>query len=155
MADSQTLRRLHGIREAEERQSRAHMESALAELRRLENALTNTFKRGKEARALVAASVWSDEQVDRIAALQELATAERLEKILVPRIAVAQTQVETIRQEFLAKRIERRQVESLLDAANAQQAIEANRKGQTLLDDWHNAQRTRKNRRTHTMARGI
>jgi hypothetical protein len=155
LAVSRTLLRLQSIREAEERQIRAQMESAQAELRRLEKALMNNFERSRGAQALLASSVRSDEQVDRVAALQELATAERVAKILLPRIAVAETAAGAIRQEFLAKRIERRQVESLLDAANERLAIEAKRKSQTALDDWHNAQRTRKNRRSHFIVPGI
>ena len=146
MSASHSLRRLHSIREAEERQRRNLMELAVAELRRLENALKNTFKRSRQARALLASGVRSGDPMDRIAALEEMRAAERLAQILTARIDVAQKQAAAIRQEFLAKRIERRQVETLLEAANAQEAIETNRKSQSALDDWHSAKRFRKNR---------
>jgi flagellar biosynthesis chaperone FliJ len=147
MAASQSLRRLHDIREAEERQRRTLMESSVRELRRLETALKNTFKLATQARALVASSVRTGELLDRIAAVEEMAAAERLAKTLPARIAAAERQVASVREEFFAKRIERRQVETLLDAENAQEAIETNRKSQMALDDWHSSERTRKNRK--------
>ncbi len=144
MAQSQTLRRVQSIRYAEERQRRAQMESALADLRRLQDAFKFAFERMKQARALVASSVGSGEPIDRIAALQETTAVERRMKILPARIAAAETEVVSIRQEFLSKRIERRQVECLLDEARAREAAEINRKSQFMLDNWHLLQRSRK-----------
>ncbi len=144
MPQPQTLRRVQSIREAEERQLRAQMELALADLQRLQDALKLALERMKLARALVASSVASGEQIDRIAALEETTTVERRMKILPARIAEAETEVVSIRQEFLSKRIERRQVECLLDEARAREATEINRKSQSMLDAWHLLQRPRK-----------
>jgi|ERR1700739_479636 len=155
MAASHSLRRLHCIRDAEERQRRILMELEIAELRRFESALKDTLKRSRQARALLASSVRSGDQLDRIVALEEMRAAERLAQILRARIDVAQKRVAAVRQEFLAKRIERRQVETLLEAANAQEAIEANRKSQSALDDWHSAQRICKNRPMRSIASEI
>jgi hypothetical protein len=155
MGASPSLRRLHSIREAEERQRRAQMESALADLRRLENALNCAFKKATQARALVASSVESGEQIDRIAALEEMAAAERQIKILPARIAAAETNVDSIRREFLTKRMERRQVESLLDAACAQETMEVKRKSQSVLDDCHLLQRTHKSKPNRSTTSGI
>jgi hypothetical protein len=146
MAASQNLRRLHSIREAEESQRRTQMESALAKLRFLQNTLKDTLEKATQARALIGSSVRSGDQVDRIAALQEMRGAERQMTILPARIAAAEADAASIRQEFLAKRIERRQVESLLDAASSRKMIEANRKSQSVLDEWHLSQRIQKSK---------
>lgn len=143
MAASQKLRRLLSIREAEESQRRTQMESSLAKLRFLRNALTATLERVTQARALITSSVWSGEPVDRVAALQEMSATERQMKILPARFAAAEADVASIRQEFLVKRMERRQVEFLLDTAHAREVIEANRKSQSMLDDWHLSKRTK------------
>jgi flagellar export protein FliJ len=144
MAASQKLRRLHSIRKAEERQRSAQMESALAKLRSLQNAWTAASKRAKQARALFGSSVKTGELVDRLAALQEITAAEYRMTVLPERVAAAEAEVASIRQEYLAKRIERRQVESLLDAERARLALESNRKSQSVLDDWHLLHRARK-----------
>lgn len=141
MAASQNLRRVHSIRKAEESQRRAQMESALAKLRFLQNAWTAALKRAKQARGLIASSVNTGDQVDRIAALQEITTAEHRLAVLQEEIAAAETEVASIRREFLVKRIERRQVESLLDAASEELKVEENRKLQSLLDEAHLSQR--------------
>jgi hypothetical protein len=45
--------------------------------------------------------------------------------------------VATLRQEFLGKRVERRQAETLIRETEARDAIEAGRRGQQALDDWY------------------
>ncbi|MGA7241754.1 MAG: hypothetical protein WBX19_01165 [Terracidiphilus sp.] len=67
--------------------------------------------------------------------------AYRLMKILAEKIGAARREVGEKRKEFLAKRMERRQVETLCDAMTAQDAVEAKRKNQMALDDWHRTQR--------------
>jgi hypothetical protein len=44
--------------------------------------------------------------------------------------------VATLREEFLAKRVERRQAETLIKETEARDAIEAGRRSQQNLDDW-------------------
>ena len=87
----------------------------MAELRRLQGVLNAALKRARNARALAASSVRSGEQIDRIAALEELTTAERAMKALAASIAAAETDVVSTRRAFQSKRMERRQVESLLE----------------------------------------
>jgi flagellar export protein FliJ len=147
LANAQTLHRLHGVRQAEESRSRTYLDTALAELHRHKDALTNAIELRSASRALLASSVRSGEPIDRIAAMQALAAANLTLKLLQTRIGLAQKKVDAIRQESLAKRIERRQVESLLDALNAQEKEEERRKIQAALDEWHNAQRADKNKR--------
>ena len=143
MGVSQNLCRLHSIRESEERQHRAEMELALAELGHLQGMRNAALKRARNARALAASSVRSGEQIDRIAALQELTTAERSMKALAANIAAAETDVLSTRRAFLSKRMERRQVESLLETERARAASETRRKSQFALDDWYLSRRIR------------
>lgn len=155
MAESQNLRRVYNIRKAEERQRNAQMESALAKLRLLQNALTAALKSAKQARALIASSVNTGEQVDRIAALHESRAAEHRRKVFQEKIAAAEVEVASLREEFLVKRIERRQVESLLDAAHARLGVEENRKSQSVLDDWHLSQRNWKSKAVCSNISGV
>lgn len=116
------------------------MESALAELRRIESALQRTLERSKRARELMISSVRTGEPIDRIAAIEEIATTDRLKHILTFKLEMAAKQADRFRWEFLSKRIERRQVEMLLDAARARAELEAKRKNQTSMDEWHRVQ---------------
>ncbi|MGD0901421.1 MAG: hypothetical protein ABR924_00640 [Terracidiphilus sp.] len=137
MAVSRGLRRLLGIRIIEEEQSRLALESALAELNRLKRALAATVERDRRGRRLVEASARTGELADRLAGLEEGRAASRHAAALAPRIANAELDVAELRQEFLTHRVERRQAETLIQEAEAQDAIEAGRHGQQALDDWY------------------
>jgi hypothetical protein len=73
---------------------------------------------------------------DRLAGLEETRAADRQAAVLAPRIADAELDVVALRQEFLRKRVERRQAETLIRETEARDAVEANRRGQQMLDDW-------------------
>ena len=45
--------------------------------------------------------------------------------------------VAALRREFLGKRVERRQAETLIGETEAQEAVAAGRRGQQALDDWY------------------
>jgi len=136
MAVSRALRRLLRIRNLEEEQGRLALESALGELRNLQNALASTVERARRGRRLVGASAHSGELPDRLAGLEETRAAGRHAAALAPRIADAELDVVTLRREFLARRVERRQAETLIRETEAQDAAEAGRRGQQALDDW-------------------
>jgi hypothetical protein len=85
---------------------------------------------------LVGTSAHSGELPDRLAGLEETRAADRRAAVLVPRIADAELDVVALRQEFLRKRVERRQAETLIRETEARDAVEANRRGQQMLDDW-------------------
>ena len=141
MAASSSLRRLRSIRQIEEEQLRAAMELAVAELRRLETALGETYERVKRARMLTASGVQTGELLDRIAGLEEVRAADRWVEILKRKIDSAENRVQKTRQEFLDKRIERRQAETVCEAMQAKDRAEASRKTQLALDDWYRSQR--------------
>jgi flagellar biosynthesis chaperone FliJ len=137
MAVSRALRRLLRIRNLEEEQCRLALESARGDLNRLEQALAATHERDRRGRSLVGASLYNGQLTDRLAGLEETKTAARFVKVLTPRIAAAESRVATLRQEFLAKRVERRQAETLIEETEARDAIEASRRAQQSLDDWY------------------
>lgn len=139
MAISRALRRLLRIRELEEEQSRLALESAVSELHRLEHAHTATIERERRGRSLVHVSAQSGQLTDRLAGLEETRSASLHAAALEPRINGMGEEVADRRQEFLMKRVERRQVETLISETEAQLAIEDGRRGQQVLDDWYSS----------------
>ena len=118
MAVSRALRRLLRIRDLEEEQGRTALESAVGDLSRLQQALASTTER------------------DRLAGLEETRAADRMALALSPRIEEAEGGVAALREEYLARRVERRQAATLVDEAEARDALEIERRSQMALDDW-------------------
>ena len=139
MAVSRALRRLLHIRELEEEQGRLALESALSELHRLESSLEATFERKHRGRSLVLSTADTGQLTDRLAGLEETRSAGRHAAALVPRIDGMGVEVAGRRQEFLSKRVERRQAETMIAETEAQDAIEDGRRGQQSLDDWYSS----------------
>jgi aspartokinase len=135
MAGSRTMRRLLRVLELEEEQHRAALEGALVDLRRLEAAFESAKEREKEGRQLILASAATNELTDRLAGLEEIRAAQRRAAALKPRIAEGRACVNGKRQDFLSKRIERRQAETLKDEAKAFESREAERQAQRSLDE--------------------
>jgi flagellar export protein FliJ len=152
VATSKGLDRLLAIRKAEEEQVRTEMSSAIAELNSLEAAYARVHVRGREARSLIMSSAESGEFLDRIAGLEAIRAADRLAKVLTGKIDAAAEEVQRKRQKLLAKRTERRQVETLCEAMSAQETVAANRRSQSVLDDWHRSQRSRNIRKANRIA---
>ena len=136
MAISRAIRRLKQVRELEEELSQAALESAVGGLRRMESALVAAEERERIGRRQVTASATTGELVDRIAGLEETRAALRHGAALRPRIAEAELEVARRRQVFLAKRMERRQVETLIQKTEAEDTVDADRRTQRDLDDW-------------------
>lgn len=139
MAVSRGLRRLLRIRDLEEEQNRLALESAMGELHRMEIALAAAQTRERSGRRLVAASAETGEVCDRQAGLVESDAARRSASMIASRIAAGQMETARLRQRFLEKRVERRQAETLIDEAEALDAMEAGRMGQRSVDDWYRA----------------
>ena len=136
MAVSRALRRLLRIRDLEEEQSRIALESAIGDLRRLEHAQAATAERDLRGRRLVIASVHTGELTDRLAGLVEQHAADRVQRALAPRILDAEQDVAGLREDYLDRRVERRQAETLVKESEAHDALDAERKSQQGLDDW-------------------
>ena len=139
MAVSRALRRLLRIRELEDEQCRLALESTLGELNRLESALAATGERDRRGRRLVENGARTGQLPDRLAGLEETRVAHRLVAVLEPRIEAKEEEVEALRQEFLLKRVEHRQAETLIQETEAREAIEAGRSSQQRLDDWYSS----------------
>ncbi len=137
MAISRAMRRLLRVLVLEEEQCQTALESALGELRRLEQALQAAADRDRGGRRLITASAGSGEWTDRLSGLEETRAAHRRKMLLAPRIDDAQQEIDGLRRAYLAKRVERRQAETLIQEAEARDAIEADRRSQQALDDWY------------------
>jgi hypothetical protein len=141
MAVSRAMRRLLRVLHIQEEQSRTALESAVAELRRLEQAQLATEQRGRGGRRLVAASALEGQivhqLVDRLAGLEEALAASRAAAVLASHAADARQNVASRREAFLARRIERRQAEALVKKTEAADGVEASRRNQRALDDWY------------------
>jgi hypothetical protein len=136
MAVSRALRRLVRIRDLEEEQCRVVLESALGDLNRLKHAQAATVEQDRRGRQLLSASAHSGELPDRLAGIEETRAAVRLAAVLEPRIEDAELDVENLREDFLAKRVERRQAATLVEEDAALDAAESQRRSQQSLDDW-------------------
>jgi aspartokinase len=121
----------------EEEQCKAALESAMGELSRLERMMCGAQDRARGGRQLIAASARSGELTDRLAGVEELRAAGRHAQALTARIAPAKREAAELREIFLAKRVERRQAETLLREDEARQAVEADRRAQHSVDDWY------------------
>jgi hypothetical protein len=137
VAVSRALRRLLRIRDIEEEQCRLEVESAQGDLGKLKDAMGVAVHRSGGGRRLVHDSARSGELPDRLAGLEETRAADRRRVALAPRIVDAEQDVVLLREEYLAKRIERRQAETLIEGAEAQEVVESERRGQQGLDDWY------------------
>ncbi len=136
MPVSRAMRRLLDVLEIQEEEYRTAMVSARIELERFKEALAHSRERERAGRRLVALSATTGEVADRIAGVEESRTARRIAQALAPRLAEAEAAVSARREEFLGKRIERRQTETLIEEAEAQDKIEASRRTQRDLDEW-------------------
>jgi len=142
MAVSSGLRRLLHVLELEEEQAKAALELTLSDLKRMQAARAAAEQRERGGRRLVAASAasgqgaWADAKVDWFAGLEEMRAACRHRAALTPRIAQTELDVAARREEFLAKRIERRQAETLIRETEAADATKAGRREQREIDDW-------------------
>ena len=135
MAISSALLRLLRVRVLEEEQQHLALESALSQLHALEAALGASLLRRRQGEALLALGRESIEPTDRAAAMIEIDAARRRATALRPRIAASQEEANCARQEYLAKRVERRQVQTLIDEARAAESLEASRRSQQFADE--------------------
>ena len=136
MTVSRALRRLLRIRNLEEEQARLELETALGNRHRLEQALASALERARGGRGLVTASARSGELPDRLAGLEETRAGGRLAAALSPRLTAADEEVLALRDQYLAARVERRQAGTLIEEAEAEAAIDFDRRSQQGLDDW-------------------
>ncbi len=135
MAVSKAIRRLLHLLNMEEEMRRRGLESAQGELAQLETALKAAGQKERRGRQRVNSGVMSEDLPDRLAGLEEVRAGIRLGSFLQQHIEVETLQVNERREEYLAKRLERRQAETLVEAAEAMDKVEVNRKSQQTLDE--------------------
>ena len=143
MSVKSTLCQLLRIRQLEEERAQMNLQTALAELQKLKDTRIASLERGRKGRVLVNASAGSGELSDWFSGLEEIRAAFRLNEMLSARITVAESTIARLREGFMAKRIERRQAETLLEKIEAQNAIKTGRRSQDALDDWYRLQSRR------------
>ena len=136
MSLSRSLEKLLRIRGVEEEQRRRALEASEAELRSLvQNAKiarqTEQLGRRREVAGMVAGEI-----TERQSGMVESAGAQKRSRMLAARIVVAETETAASRQAFLEKRVERQQVETLVEQAGAREAVETLRRSQRDVDDW-------------------
>jgi hypothetical protein len=144
MGVSRSLQRLLRIREVEEEQRRRSLEAAQARLAALHQVRASATQMKKQGRALSVAGMISGVIAERQAGLVETRAAETRARILAARIIAAEDAIVASREAFLEKRIERRQAETLVEEAEARDAIETGRRSQTAIDEWFGTRNHRK-----------
>ena len=143
MAASRSLRRLLEVLRIQEEQARRAAAEATAETQRLRTGLDQARARECAGRRLVTAGAHSGSAVDRVAGLEEVRIARRVEAMLSPRVAWAEGEEQQRRQQYLARRTERRQAETLLEATERNAVREESRRAQQLSDELHLDRRAR------------
>ena len=146
MSVSRALRNLLKVRGLEEEQYKGALESALAELRALETALGAALSRRRAARCSAAAQIEAGDGLGRRAAELELDAESRRATVLAARLPAFAARVVEARELYLGKRTERRQAESLVDAAAQRDELEGDRRLQRSVDDWFNTRHAPRDR---------
>jgi len=136
MPVSGALRRLFQVRTLEEEQHRISLESALTDLRILEKALVQARVLERRGRAGLRASAAAADPSERVAALVETRAGARHAGALIPRIAAAEEKAARLRRQYLDKRMERRQAETLIRTRESLDAVQERRSEQRGLDNW-------------------
>ncbi len=144
------LQRLLRLRSLVEETSRMELESRAALAARIQQRRARELETVRENRAYVIASISEDgevgEQAERRGEGWSAAEgAARRERQLAPLSEAADRRVAEVRDEFIERRKERRQVESILDEAKERVRIEQERRAQRSLDDWFGMKRVWQN----------
>lgn len=134
MPTAHALERLLQVRQLEEEQHKLALESELAEAHRLENALHAARSRERAGRECFRQSAASNDPAERVAALVESEAGHHQSELLTRSIAACGQNIVKLRDAYLAKRVERRQVETVIREADAAASIERARKQQQYLD---------------------
>ena len=137
MPVSAALQRLLRVLEQEEELRRRELESAQGEIAQLERAKRAAGERQQNGRRLVASGVQCDDLCDRLTGMEEMLAGKLCGSVLQQRIHQSTLMVEDLRTALLSKRVERKQTERLIEAAQAREAAAANRRMQQSLDDWY------------------
>jgi hypothetical protein len=134
---SKSVRRLLHVLDLEEELSRRELGSAQAELAQLKAALKAAGEREREGRSMFTTGVQEGDLRGRLAGQAEVHAASYHGATLRGHIEISSPVVDRLRAAFLEKRVERKQAETLVKAAEARESIEEDRRTQQSLDSWY------------------
>jgi flagellar biosynthesis chaperone FliJ len=138
---AKTLRRLTRIRELEEEQSRLALEAAARSREQAAAELLAAHQERLDGRSDLVRGVEHNDPRDRQTGLIRMQVATRHAEHLRPQLQQLDEQLTRQRDEYLARRTARRQVETLLGEAELRARQEADRRAQQMLDDWFGRKR--------------
>lgn len=136
MPASKSLERLLRVFEIQEETRKRDLEEAQGKLARMEDSLATTCEKVDRGRVLLTAALQSSKLDDRLAGQLEIDSGELRKAFLQKSIGEMSMVVEQARTGYLDKRVERKQVEALLETAERLASAEGVRKAQQSLDDW-------------------
>jgi flagellar biosynthesis chaperone FliJ len=134
---SKSVRQLLRVLDLEEELSRREFGSAQAELAQFEAALRAAGEREREGRSMFTTGVQEGNLRARLAGQAEVDAASYHGATLREHIRISAPVVDELRTAFLEKRVERKQAETLVKAAEARESIEEDRRTQQSLDSWY------------------
>lgn len=141
MAGSRVLKRLARLRELEEEQSRLELEYAARQRAEVADGVNAAAEARAAGRRSFVRGVVEGDGLERVVGLTTMRQAEGRRTALLPYLAEADRQLALQRDEYLMRRTERRQVETLMAEQRAEEEREAARRAQQMLDDWYGRKR--------------
>jgi flagellar biosynthesis chaperone FliJ len=148
MAAKQGLNRLLRVRQLEEELSRVELEVAVGDRNRMGEELASVAQRQAAGRRDLVRGIMERDTAGRAGSVIEVEQARRLQLRMEPRLEAAEDEVARQREEFLARKRDRRQVETLVDEQQRIAREAAGRRAQQMLDDWYGRRSQIKNRPT-------
>ena len=136
MSVSKSLERLLHVREIQEELRKRDLAAAAINLARLERADASAAERVIRGRKLLFSALDANDLCERLVGQAEIEWGELRQALLKNRVENMKSLAEEIRADVIDKRLERQQVETVVEAAEAQVEIEMGRKTQQSLDDW-------------------
>jgi len=151
MAVRRVLTRLLRLRELEEEQSRIQLESAVGERDRVQEDLARAAEYLTQGRQSFTAGIANRDALGRTGAALETEQARQQRHRILPQLRAAEAEVTRQREEYLLRRTDRQQVETLVENEKKMAAVEAARRAQQMLDDWYGRRgRTRSGEHTES-----
>jgi flagellar export protein FliJ len=145
---SKGLKQLLSVRRLEEQRCEAELNAANSEVCQQRRQLADLLERLRKARVSVSTSIVSGVVEDRLTAQEEIAVCDRLAPALKKKMDMAEELLLRARRTLLSKRIELRQAEALLEAAQAECKQVEDRKMQHAFDEWFRLRSSVKGRRS-------
>lgn len=136
MAGNRALRRLARVQRLEEELAQAAMAIAASEVRRLHELRRVAVERERAGRLLVRTGVLNSGQTDRLAGQEEVRIASLVGAALELHIAAAEKELTKRQEALLAKRVERQQTETLIEAEEERASRDSERSAQQTADSW-------------------